>query len=386
MKVYKDGSLQIIFGVTLMGVLGISSITPAFPKIVDELQISTVQVGMLITAFSLPAAFLAPVLGVLADRFGRKRILIPSLMIFGITGAACALTKDFGVIIALRAIQGITSAGLFLLSFTIIGDLFSGQRRTEAVGLNTTVVQIGNTAYPLIGGMLATLAWNYPFLLSLAAIPVGVLALRFLDNPEPKSDQNLRQYLGSVWGYLINIRVAGAFAGQIVRGLLLNGSILTYFSLYMGVSLQASPFTIGFITSGMFLVTGLVASQIGRINRVMSEPDLIKLGFALYAIGLVLVPFITRLELLLIPAIILGVASGLCYPSLMSYVSGLAPPECRAAFMSVNSLMIRVGGALGPMVVGLFYVYASFEGAFFYSVALGLVAAIVGFIGGKMVR
>ena len=63
-----------------MAVLGVSSITPVFPDLVRELGISGVEVGLLITFFTLPGVFLAPVLGVLADRFGRKKILIPSII------------------------------------------------------------------------------------------------------------------------------------------------------------------------------------------------------------------------------------------------------------------------------------------------------------------
>ena len=62
----------------------------------------------------------------------------------------------------------------------------------EAMGLNGSVLSVGTTSYPLIGGALATFAWNYPFLLALAAVPVGFLVLRFLHNPEPHSKASLR--------------------------------------------------------------------------------------------------------------------------------------------------------------------------------------------------
>ena len=80
-QVYRDPNLQIVFGVTLMAVLGVSSITPAFPTIVDELGITPQAVGSLITVFTLPGVLLTPVLGILADQFGRKRILVPALML-----------------------------------------------------------------------------------------------------------------------------------------------------------------------------------------------------------------------------------------------------------------------------------------------------------------
>jgi MFS family permease len=74
---YLDPNLQLIFGVTLSAVMGVSSITPVFPAMARELDIPVHSVGLLITVFTLPGIFLAPVLGVLADLWGRKRILVP---------------------------------------------------------------------------------------------------------------------------------------------------------------------------------------------------------------------------------------------------------------------------------------------------------------------
>lgn len=125
-SVYLDTNLQIIFGVTLIAVLGVSSITPAFPLIVKDLNISTQSVGLLITMFTLPGIFLTPVMGALADRFGRKKILIPSMMLFGVAGGACALAHDFSLLLALRFFQGVGAASLGSLNVTIIGDLYSG--------------------------------------------------------------------------------------------------------------------------------------------------------------------------------------------------------------------------------------------------------------------
>ena len=94
-KIYLDINLQIIFIVTLTYIMGVSSITPAFPKIVKELNISAKDVGLLITAFSFPGILLVPFLGMIADRWGRKRIIIPFLMLFGVAGGLCFFVRDF---------------------------------------------------------------------------------------------------------------------------------------------------------------------------------------------------------------------------------------------------------------------------------------------------
>src|SRR5215212_1485895 len=125
-QVYKDHNLHVLWGVTLMAVLGTSSITPAFPTIVRALGISSGQVGLLITFFTLPGIVMTPLLGVLSDRYGRKKILVPALLFF----------------------QGMGAAALGTLNVTVIGDIYDGRERSSALGYNSSVLSVGTASYP----------------------------------------------------------------------------------------------------------------------------------------------------------------------------------------------------------------------------------------------
>ncbi|MEE9472014.1 MAG: MFS transporter, partial [Gemmatimonadota bacterium] len=105
--VYRHRNLQVVFAVTLVAVLAVSSITPAFPKIARELGVSPARIGWLISAFTLPGVVLTPIFGLIADRAGRKTVLVPSLLLFGAAGTACALTHDFQSLLLLRVLQGV---------------------------------------------------------------------------------------------------------------------------------------------------------------------------------------------------------------------------------------------------------------------------------------
>ncbi len=174
---YHDTNLQIIFAVTLIAVLGVSSISPAFYDI--EQVFSERAVLLLIVVFTIPGVLLTPVLGVLADRFGRKKVLVPSLLLFGIAGGACAFARDLNILLTLRFLQGIGAAALCSLNATVIGDLYSGNRLATAMGYNASVINIAVPSYFLIGGALASLAWYYPFALSVIAVPVGLPRFEF---------------------------------------------------------------------------------------------------------------------------------------------------------------------------------------------------------------
>lgn len=379
----RDRNLHIIFSITLMVVMGVASIAPALPAIVRDLGISKLDVAWLITAFSLPGMLLAPFVGVFADRFGRKRILVPAIFLFAIAGTACAFTRDFNILLIFRVFQGIGAAAMGSINVTLIGDLYSGRRRVEAMGLNASVLSLGAAGYPLIGGALAAIAWYYPFYLSLIAIPIGIIVLTKLNNPEPDSREDFKSYLVGAWGYLKNMKVAALFAAGVITFIIVFGAYLTYFAIYMDDAFNVSGFTIGVFMSVSALAAAVVASQLGRITRRVSEGMLIKVSFAIFGLSLILIPLMPSLWLLLIPVLLLGIAQGINLPSILSMAAGLAPTEYRAAFMSINSSMIRLGQTVGPPIVGLLYVYGGPTVAFAFTAGLAFMASAVGLFAGR---
>ena len=307
-NIFWDINLQIIFSITLMAVLGVASITPAFPKMATELDLSSGQIGLLITIFTLPGVLMTPVLGVLADRWGRKRILVPSLMVFGLAGGACTFARDMNLLLGLRFVQGAAAASLGSLNVTLIGDLYSGKTRIKAMGYNASVLSIGTASYPAIGGVLAMMGWYYPFALPFLAIPIGIFVLFFLKNPEPRNNLKLQAYVKEAFQHLKQRRMIGLFLASIGTFIILYGAFLIYFPLLMGESFGTSPFIIGLMMSVMSLVTAITASQLGRLSALYSESTLLKFSFFLYAIALIMIRFCPSIWILLIPTAVFGIA------------------------------------------------------------------------------
>ncbi len=375
-KIYNDSNLRIIFGITLMAVLGVASITPAFPTIARDLNISAQQVGLLITVFTLPGALLVPVLGVLADHYGRKKIVIPALMLFGVAGGACYFARDFNVLLVLRFFQGMGGSSLGSINTTLIGDLYDGRDRAAAMGYTASVLSMGTATYPLIGGALATLAWYYPFLLSLVAIPIAFWVFFGLKNPEPKKPESMRAYLAGVVRS-INIQVVGLFFASIFTFIILYGVYLSYFPFLVKLSFDGSPVTIGLLMSAMSLTTAIVSARLGWLSHRFTSKTLLIVGFLLYGLALALIPFMSSIWLLLIPTVIYGLVHGVNIPSILTLMSGFAPMEHRAAFMSMNSMVLRTGQTVGPPLIGLFFVYGGTDAVFFAGSALALLTVLI---------
>ena len=360
----QDRNLYIIFSITLIGVMGVSSITPAFPKIAGEFGITKHQVGYLISVFTLPGIFLTPLLGVLADRLGRKKILVPALMLFGVAGFACFFARDFHTLLWFRFLQGVGAASIGSLNVTLIGDLYSGKQRGTAMGYNGSVLSTGTAAYPAVGGALAAIAWYYPFLLPLFGIVVGLVVLGYLNNPEPKNGMHLWSYLGNTLKSMWRLKVLTIFLGSITFFIIIYGAFLTYFPFLMEEKFGTPVYIIGLVMSGTSVFAALASSQIGRLTKKISYRNILLISFGLYVITLIIVPYVPNIYLLLIPSAILGMANGLNMPVMQTLLAGLAPMEYRGAFMSVNGMVLRLGQTLGPVYTGLFYSLWGLKGAF----------------------
>lgn len=377
--VWKDHNLHVIWFVTLMAVLGSSSISPAFPEVREQFGVSVGQVGLLITVFTLPGVFLTFFAGALSDRFGRKRILIPSLLVFGIAGGACVLAPNFETLLLLRILQGVGAASLGALNVTLVGDLFSGRERTTALGYNSSVLNVGTASYPAIGGALAAFGWYYPFALPLLAIPVALLVLFSLNNPEPRNDQELKEKAQSVWERAKDGLVVGLFANTFVVFVILFGALIAYLPSFMSERFGSGSLFIGVVLASTSVTAAFTSTQAGRLADHFSGKALIRTSYLLYAVSLCLVPLVPSVWLLFVPTVLFGVAQTLNLPNAFSLLNEAAPTENRGAFISLNSTILRLGQTLGPVLMLAATLPFGLGGAYLLATALAAAMFLVTF-------
>ncbi|MGQ8336438.1 MFS transporter [Sunxiuqinia sp. A32] len=363
-SIFKSRSLYIIFSTTLVAVMGVASITPAFPTIIKYFDITAQQVGWLIASFTLPGIFLTPVTGVLADRLGRKIILVPSLFIFGIAGLSCAFIRDYEWLLVLRFVQGVGASSLASINITLIGDMFSGEQRTSAMGYNASVLSIGTASYPAIGGLLTVFGWSYVFVLPVLAIPLGIWVIYGLNNPEPQNHRGLKEYFGNVWRTINRPIVWGLFFANILLFVILYGAYLTYFPLLLENRFEADSVIIGGTMSLMSMVTALTSSQLFRINKVIAPRQQLMISTGLYFLSMLFLAFTMGWEGTLIAIVLFGLGHGILIPSIQNMLVGLASIQERAAFMSLNAMVLRVGQTVGPLLIGIFYALGGISSAF----------------------
>ncbi len=375
----KDKRLYVIFSITLIGVLGVASITPALPKISQVFNLTKTQVGFLISAFTFPGIILTPVGGIIADRLGRKTVLIPSLFLFAISGFAIFFVRNYHYILLLRVIQGIGAAPLASLNTTLIGDFFKGKLRPQAMGYNASVLSLSTASYPLVGGILAGIAWNYPFIIPLLAVPVGLFVIFGIKEPEIEKMANFRQYAKELSVSITRKEVIAVFILGILTFIILYGPFITYLPFLLDHKFGLTPPKIGMLLSLSSLTTAILASQVGKLTWKYGSLTLLKVAFILYFIVTVMMPSINSLVFFIVPILLFGSAQGLNIPSLHTTVANLAPDNQRGIFMSINGMVIRIGQTIGPLIIGIGYSLYGLFGAYYLGAIMALIGILVAF-------
>ena len=122
--------------------------------------------------------------GAVADLFGRRLLLAWGLILYGIFGAAMALAPTFTWLLFFRAIQGVAYSAVIPLTIVLIGDLLEGDKEIGGQGLKVFLDRVGYFVLPPIGGLLATIAWYWPFTCYFLTVPLGIAAFFWM--PETK--------------------------------------------------------------------------------------------------------------------------------------------------------------------------------------------------------
>ncbi|MDK1081955.1 MAG: MFS transporter, partial [Anaerolineae bacterium] len=176
----------ILLGST-MTVLAASTIAPALPEMsrfFKDAPNSDFLVRLVLTIPGLTIAISAPFVGILLDRWGRRPVLILSVLLYGLTGPSGFFLDTLPAILIGRALLGFAVAGILSGFTTLIADYFSGEKRNQFMGFQASVMAFGGVVFLLLGGVLADIGWRYPFLIYLFAVLILPGVLFAIDEPK----------------------------------------------------------------------------------------------------------------------------------------------------------------------------------------------------------
>ena len=353
----KVRALSIVYAASLALMMGVNFIQPALPALTKPFQVTDAQLSWIMTLFTAPAIFLSPVFGVIADLYGRRLLLAYGLMVFGLFGAAMAFAPNYNWLLVFRTLQGIGFAAVIPLTIVLIGDLLEGDKEISGQGLKVFLDRVGYFIFPPLGGLLATIAWFWPFVFYVLAIPLGLIALFCMPETQSKHKQGATNYLGDILRLSRHPRLLIAFTAGFLR-FFLDYGFLTYFPLFLVRTHGISTATAGLLYVFFAIGAMMTSSQAGRIAAGRDKANILFLAFAVSGASVLAVPFIPGVWLVGGALFFYGLANGVISPMQKSLLTQNAPAELRGGIVSFDRLIQQVSKTTSTSIVGLLLVSA----------------------------
>lgn len=369
-----DTPMQIVMLATAVSMAGVLLVSPIVSALADPFAVSPARIGGIMAAFTAPSILLVPFVGVLADRVGRKPVLVAGIALVGIGGVAIAGTTSFAAVLALRAVQGTGYAAINTIGVALLGDLYAGQRESTAQGLRLASMHTTTLLAPPIAGALVLVSWRYPFVLYAGAIALAAWAWLSLPTVDAGTPMTVRRYARDLAGTLARPVLAVVLATFAARFVLTFG-FFGYVSLVVAEAYGASAGVSGLAVSGFGLAAILGSTQVGRATDRWGIPGTLSRGFLVLGAGLLVVGAGRTLPALAAGVGLFGVGAALTGATQKSLVTQLAPDRLRAGAVAASIMVQAIGMSAGPLLVGGALVVGPVAVIF---VAFGLVGGLVG--------
>jgi EmrB/QacA subfamily drug resistance transporter len=292
---------------------------------------------LVLAAAMLPAGFLG-------DRYGRKKVLLVSLALFGVGSAGCAYSKSVGEFMAARVLVGLAGAGLIVMALSVLTVLFDKGERPKAVGIISAATFVAFPIGPILGGWLLTSYWwGWVFLINVPVVVVAVVAVVAVVPESRASERPGLDFVG----------VATSAAGLV---------ILTYGLIKAGQDGWSNDYALAMMVGGVALLVGFFAWERRLTRRPAGQPliDLTLFSSASFTWGVILsmFPIVAMLGVLFtMPQYFQGVLGTTAMGSglrLLPLVAGLivgAVPAAKVVQLVGAKVAVAAGFVL--LVVGL---------------------------------
>lgn len=332
-----------------------SLLNPLLPLIRDAFALSYAESGFAVSAYSLSLGFSNAPMGVLADRFGSRRVIAVGLVLTGMASLAIGLAGSFAQLLVLLVVLGVVSGSYHAPAASLLARAFPAKVRGAAMGLHITGGHLSFFATPLVAaGLVAAIGtWRAPYLaFAVAPILAGVVvwALAPGDHEERIAGAGGPFALGEVIGVF---RSVGAIVSISVLFQIIYAAIFSFLTLYLvdargfsppvAVTLFALPQLVGM---GGAPLSGWLSDRLGRRAVIV-------LGVGILGPSLLLLTLVPN-ELILLPLAVIGLAAPMRATVTEVLMTETAPPARRGAVLGTYYTLAQpLGGVAAPLIGAL---------------------------------
>lgn len=310
-------------------------------------------VPLTMSAPLLMMALLSVAVGELADRWGRKRLLVASAIAYGIVGTMPLYLDSLAAILASRVGLGAFEAVLTTVGATLIGDYFAGLQRERYMALQTTVGAVAAVVLAVIGGALAQWGWRVPYAMFGASLALAPLLALLLWEPPSRATMTLAQ----------QIEDSQSFSGHALAWRCVLGFLLGFEFLILNVHFGYLQAAVG-VDSTALIGLAYALNSVGAIAGTLlfgwhlasavSVPTCLGLGALLGGGSLMVMPFTTTYATLTAAGVVTGIGMGILFPAMANWNMRELPVSRRGVGTGAYNSCLAFGMFVSPVaVVGL---------------------------------
>ncbi|MDY6872443.1 MAG: MFS transporter [Chloroflexota bacterium] len=366
--------LVLLVGSNLAMMAG-STFSPGLPAVMAEFQDVPDAVFWVPMVLTLPALFMligGPIMGFLSDRYGRKPVLVSSLLLGGIAGSAGFFLASLPAILVTRALVGLSIVGTMTPTNALVADYFDGQERAKFMGINTGFTGLMGIIFLLLGGILADINWRYSFFAYALELILFVLAIIFIYEPEEvidKESESLEVPLN------LKPTVLYIFIAIALSQFAFN-AVPVFIALFLTGLLNIGSTEVGLISSFSSIFTLLGGLAYGRIKqqfdfRSINLALLLAFGFAF-----ILLAIAKSWPLVILSEIILGFSMGLNPANLTTWLSDEVEPLVRGRANGIYITMMSVGNFATSIIFAPIINATSLPTAYIFSAAIMILTGL----------
>ena len=343
-----------------------SALNLAIPDISENYGASASLSGWIVTGYTLTVAAVSIPAGCVADRFGRKRVLIAGLAIFSVASGLAVFSFSIMMLILSRAFQGIGAAMIFSTNTAILAESFNDSHRGSVLGYALAATYVGLSAGPFLGGVINYhLGWRMIFAVTgsvtLATLLLAIRGVPAVPSSSGTSARELQGAIGDDCGHpckFINLQMLKGnrpFICSSLAALLNYGAtfVVSYlFSIYLQVVLGYSSQTAGMILLVQPVIISVLSPVAGKVSDSVSPYRLSAIGMAVCAVGIVAGTMISgKMTVIIVVFAIVGAGSAFFSSPNTNAVMSCVNPEDYSFASSVLSTMRAAGNTLGMLLI-----------------------------------
>jgi DHA1 family tetracycline resistance protein-like MFS transporter len=379
-------ALAFIFITLLIDVIGLGIILPVLPKLIQEIHGGSISDasrygGLLTFAYAIMQFLFSPIIGALSDRYGRRPVLLASLLGFGLDYLLMGFAPTIGWLLVGRLIAGLTGAS-FTTAGAYIADVSTPEKRAQNFGMLGAAFGLGFIIGPVIGGLLGQFGPRVPFFAA-AALAIINAIYGFFILPESLNPENRRSFdwrranpigsLRQLGKYPVILQLVIAFVFIYIAGHA-NQSTWTFYTMEkFGWDEKWVGYSLGFVGLMIALVQG---GLIRVINPRLGNKRSVYVGLTFYAIGFVLFAFASQGWMMFV-FMIPSAFGGLAGPALQSIMSGQVPANEQGELQGALTSLISLTSIVGPLLMTNLFAFFSAPGGTIYFPGAPFLAAAV---------